>query len=105
MKRLDRLAAVAAIATALGYAGAANAGTDWNVGDTVTFDRVLLLSNEGDVKVGTPHVGGASVTAEVLGPVKGKKEVVFRFKRRKNVRVKRGHRQGYTQVRITQIDS
>ena len=78
---------------------------DWKPGDQVTFDQVLVVSNEGDVRVGTPVVDGASVTAEVLGPIKGKKEVVFRFKRRKNVRVKRGHRQGYTQVRITQIDA
>ena len=75
----------------------------WNEGDTVTFDQVLLTSNEGDVRVGTPSVDGASVTAEVVGHVKGKKEVVFRFKRRKNVRVKNGHRQGYTRVKITQI--
>ena len=83
---------------------ACDLNTDWNVGDTVTFDQVLILSNEGDVKVGSPHVDGASVTGEVLGPTKGKKEVVFRFKRRKNVRVKRGHRQGYTEVKITGID-
>jgi large subunit ribosomal protein L21 len=76
----------------------------WNEGDTVTFDQVLVLSNEGDVQVGTPTVAGASVTAEVLGTEKGKKEVVFRFKRRKNVRVKRGHRQSYTRVRITKIE-
>ena len=83
---------------------ACDLNTDWNVGDTVTFDRVLVLSNEGDVKVGTPTVEGASVTGEVLGLAKGPKEVVFRFKRRKNVRVKKGHRQGYTEVKITGID-
>ncbi len=83
---------------------ACDQNTDWQVGETVTFDKVLVLSNEGDVRVGTPTVDGASVTAEVLGPIKGKKEVVFRFKRRKNVRVKNGHRQGYTQVKITGIN-
>ena len=77
---------------------------DWQVGDTVTFDRVLIVSNEGDVKVGSPTVDGASVTGTVRGPIKGKKEVVFRFKRRKNVRVKTGHRQGYTEVEITGIE-
>ncbi|HED65986.1 MAG TPA: 50S ribosomal protein L21 [Planctomycetes bacterium] len=82
---------------------ACDTNAEWNVGDTITFDRVLVLTNEGDVQVGTPHVEGASVKARVLGPVKGKKEVVFRFKRRKNVRVKRGHRQAYTQVEITEI--
>jgi large subunit ribosomal protein L21 len=83
---------------------ACDLNTDWNVGETVTFDRVLLLSNEGEVRVGAPHVEGASVTGEVLGLAKGKKEVVFRFKRRNNVRVKTGHRMGYTEVKITSID-
>ena len=78
---------------------------DWNEGDSITFDQVLVLSNEGDVRVGTPHIDGATVTGEVVGTTKGPKEVVFRFKRRKNVRVKNGHRQRYTQVRITQIDA
>ena len=76
----------------------------WTQGDTVTFDQVLLTSNEGDVRVGAPAVDGVSVTAEVVGHVKGKKEVVFRFKRRKNVRVKNGHRQNHTRVRITGIE-
>ncbi len=78
--------------------------SELSTGDQVTFDQVLLVSNEGNVRVGKPTVEGASVTAQVLGHVKGKKEVVFRFKRRKNVRVKRGHRQGYTRVKITAID-
>jgi len=77
----------------------------WKVGDSVTFDRVLAVSNEGAVQVGTPTIEGATVTGEVLGTQKGPKEVVFRFKRRKNVRVKNGHRQRYTQVRITKIDA
>ena len=74
-------------------------------GSKLVFDRVLLVSNEGEVKVGRPTVEGATVTGEVLGDTKGKKLVVFRFKRRKNVRVKRGHRQRYTRVRITAISS
>lgn len=74
-------------------------------GKSLTFDRVLLLSNEGDVKVGAPTVEGASVTGEVLGSFRGKKEVVFRFKRRKNVRVKNGHRQDYVRVKITGINA
>ena len=73
-------------------------------GDTVTFDSVLLLGDEGETKVGTPLIEGARVTGEVLGESKGPKLVVFRFKRRKNVRVKKGHRQKYTNVRITVID-
>ena len=61
--------------------------SDAQPGDTVTFDEVLLVSDEGKVQVGTPTVKGASVKAEVLGDRKGPKLVVFRFKRRKNVRV------------------
>ncbi len=77
---------------------------DWNEGDEVTFDQVLLISNEGEVQLGTPALEGASVTGEVLGHVKGKKEVIFRFKRRKNVRVKQGHRQKYARVAIETIE-
>ena len=73
------------------------------VGDTITFDEVLLVGNEGKIQVGKPLLKGAKVTAEVLGEVKGDKLVAFRFKRRKGVRRKRGHRQKYTQVRITGI--
>ena len=78
-------------------------GPDLSAGQSVTFDRVHLVSNEGDVKIGKPFVDGASVTAEVLGDTKGKKVVVFHFKRRKNIRVKQGHRQGYTRVKIQGI--
>lgn len=74
-------------------------------GDTVTFDQVLLVGDEGTARVGAPTVDGARVTAEVLGHFRGDKVTVFRFKRRKNVRVKNGHRQGYTRVRITAIDA
>lgn len=76
---------------------------DAQPGDTLTFDKVLLVGNEGNVQIGKPTVSGASVTAEVLGMEKGEKIIAFRFKRRKNVRVKRGHRQRYTRVRITGI--
>ncbi len=74
-------------------------------GSTITFDNVLLVSNEGNVTLGTPQVKGATVTAEVIALTKGPKLVVFRFKRRKNVRVKRGHRQAYVAVRITSINA
>ena len=79
--------------------------SDLEPGSTLTFDEVLLVGDEGEVRVGRPTVEGASVTAEVLGEAKGKKLVAFRFKRRKNVRVKRGHRQRYTRVRITEISA
>lgn len=77
---------------------------DAQPGDQITFDEVLLVGNEGNVQVGKPNVSGASVVAEVLGMAKGEKLIAFRFKRRKNVRVKRGHRQKYTRVRISSIN-
>jgi len=73
-------------------------------GQKITFSEVLLVGNEGSVKIGKPTVAGASVSAEVLGLEKGPKLIAFRFKRRKNVRVKRGHRQKYTEVKITKIN-
>lgn len=74
-------------------------------GDKITFDEVLLVGDEGNCRVGKPTVDGASVTAEVLEHAKGKKLIAFRFKRRKNVRVKQGHRQKYTRVRIEAINA
>lgn len=68
--------------------------------DTLTFDRVLLFANNGDVSIGTPTVKGAQITAKVLGHVKGDKVLVFKKKRRKRYKVKRGHRQQYTQIQV-----
>lgn len=73
-------------------------------GDTVTFDEVLLGSNEGDIKLGAPLVGGAAVHAEVVAHGRGEKIIVFKHKRRKNYRRKAGHRQKYTEVRISEIN-
>lgn len=68
------------------------------------FERVLLVSGEGDVKVGTPLVAGAKVLAEVLdAEAKGPKVYSFKMRRRKGYRRKTGHRQGYIRVRIRQI--
>lgn len=74
-----------------------------NIGDTVTFDRVLLVANDKDVKIGNPVVKGASVKAKILGHVKDETVIVFKKKRRKGYRLRRGHRQQYTQIEITQI--
>lgn len=73
------------------------------IDETVTFDRVLLVSNDGDVQVGAPVVEGASVSARVLQHVKADKVLVFKKKRRKGYRVKNGHRQQYTQVQIDSV--
>ena len=72
-------------------------------GSTITFDEVLLTSDGDTIAAGTPLLKGASVTAEVIGQVKGEKIYVFRFKRRKNVRRKTGHRAKFTDVRITGV--
>jgi large subunit ribosomal protein L21 len=73
------------------------------VGDTVTFDEVLVAATDDGVNVGAPVVEGASVLAEVVSHGKGKKIIIFKWKRRKNYRKKQGHRQKYTEVRIGEI--
>ncbi|MCP3916935.1 MAG: 50S ribosomal protein L21 [bacterium] len=78
---------------------------DAQPGTEITFDDVLLVGGEGGAKIGKPFVAGAKVTGEVIGTARGKKLVIFRFKRRKNIRRKAGHRQSYTRVRITGIDA
>jgi len=72
-------------------------------GTTVTFDEVLLTSDGQSVQTGAPTVKGAKVIAEVLGEVKGEKLYVFKFKRRKGYRRKTGHRQKFTDVRVTDL--
>jgi len=72
-------------------------------GTKLTFDEVLLSADGDSVKTGTPLVKGAKVEAEVLGLAKGDKIYVFKFKRRKGYRRKTGHRQKYTEVRITGV--
>jgi large subunit ribosomal protein L21 len=72
-------------------------------GSKLVFDEVLLTSDGDKIKAGTPTIKGATVTAEVIGEMKGEKIYVFRFKRRKNVRRKTGHRTKFTDVRITGV--
>ncbi len=73
------------------------------VGANVRFDKVLLVGGDDNVKVGHPHVSGATVEATVVENGKGEKVIVFKKKKRKGYRVTRGHRQGYTKVEITNI--
>lgn len=77
---------------------------DAKPGDTLTLDRVLLVSGEEGVKIGKPTVAGASVSAEVLRQELGEKIYVQKMRRRKNYRRKTGHRQMYTRVRIGAIN-
>ncbi len=72
-------------------------------GAQVEFENVLLIDNEGSIKVGTPTVSGAKVTAKVLAHVKADKVIIFKKKRRKTFERKRGHRQSMTQIQIEAI--
>lgn len=78
---------------------------DAEIGDTLSFDRVLLVGNDDNVTVGTPVVNGAEVKAEVLDHVRGDKLVVFKKKRRKGYRVKNGHRQPYSRIEIKSVSA
>ncbi len=73
------------------------------VGDPIEFDKVLCLIKDDDVLLGTPTLSGAIVKAQIIRQGRGKKILVFKFKRRKNFRKKIGHRQSFTEVKITEI--
>lgn len=72
-------------------------------GSKVSFDQVHLTDSNGKVVIGAPYLKGASVSATVLGRQKGDKVVVFKKKRRKGYRVKNGHRQAFSKIRIESI--
>lgn len=74
------------------------------VDSAISFD-VLMVENEGDVKVGTPIVAGAKVEGKVLAQVKGEKIIIYKYKSKKNYHRKAGHRQPYTKVEITAINA
>jgi large subunit ribosomal protein L21 len=76
---------------------------DAEVGTELTFNKILLADNEGSIKIGTPSLANASVSAKVLDHVKGDKVIIFKKKRRKGYKVKKGHRQRFTKVRIDSI--
>lgn len=73
-----------------------------NVGDSITFDEVLLLGGD-TIKLGKPTLTGAKVVAKITGQELDKKVIIFKFRRRKNYRRKTGHRQPYTALQITGI--
>ena len=73
-------------------------------GQTVTFDKILAIGGGDDLKVGLPLVDGATVTADVVEQSRHRKVIVFKKKRRKGYQKKRGHRQHYTRVKITEIN-
>lgn len=72
-------------------------------GAVLEFDKVLLIDNDGDVKLGEPSIEGSKVVCEVLDHMKGERVIVFKKKRRKGYRKRNGHRQCFTQVLIKEI--
>lgn len=72
-------------------------------GETVEFDRVLMVGGDGDVRIGRPLLEGSKVTAEVITQGRHKKVKIVKFNRRKHYRNETGHRQWYTEVKITGI--
>ena len=74
-------------------------------GDSVTFDRVLLIGNGDDVKIGAPVVDGAKVVAEVIAQGRHDKIRIIKFRRRKHHMKRQGHRQWYTEIKITGIQA
>ena len=76
---------------------------DAATGDTVDFDKVLMVGEGESAKIGTPYVEGGKVTAEILNHGRGDKVKIIKFNRRKHHRKQAGHRQWYTEVKITGI--
>lgn len=76
---------------------------DVPAGEKIKFDNVLAVGGDGDTKLGSPLVKGASVAAEVIGPEKGEKLIIQKLRRRKNMRRKTGERHIYTRVRVGKI--
>jgi large subunit ribosomal protein L21 len=72
-------------------------------GTEMNFDKVLLVDNEGKVTIGNPTLENAKVTATVIGHVQGDKVIIFKKRRRKGYRLKRGHRQQFTRIQIGEI--
>ena len=75
-----------------------------NAGDVINFDKVLLVSGDGNTKVGKPFVEGVTVTGNVLAQGKAKKIIVFKYKAKKDYRKKQGHRQPFTKIEIGKIN-
>jgi large subunit ribosomal protein L21 len=76
---------------------------DSEPGQAVEFTKVLFINNGKDIKVGAPYVAKSSVKGELISEIKGEKVISFKYKRRKGIRRKVGHRQKYHKVKITEI--
>ena len=77
---------------------------DVEVGKTVEFDEVLLVADGENIRLGTPHVAGAKVVAEVVDQGRDKKILVYKYRRRKAWHRKQGHRQPFTALKVTEIN-
>ena len=77
---------------------------DGTVGDSVTLDDILLVSDGDNITVGQPTVAGATVTAKITGQYRGNKIRVFRYRPKKRIRVHKGHRQYVTRLEVQSID-
>ncbi len=76
---------------------------DKKEGEKVEFDKVLLKEDNGKVVLGTPYIEGTKVVGKSLGEKRGEKKVIFKYKPKKRYKVKRGHKQTYTEVEIEKI--
>ena len=76
---------------------------DGKAGDDVIFGKVLLIAGEGEPTIGAPNIDGAKVTAKIVDQFRTKKIIIQKFRRRKNMRRRRGHRQPYTTVQIVGV--
>jgi large subunit ribosomal protein L21 len=74
------------------------------VGSSITLDDVLMVGEDGDVKIGEPTVDGARVTGTITAQARSPKLIIFKMKRRKGYRRKQGHRQDYTEIRVDRIE-
>lgn len=77
---------------------------DVEEGNEYKFDKVMLISKDGDLKIGKPYLEGAGVDSTVVKHDKGKKIIVYKYKPKKDYKKKQGHRQPYTQVKIEKIE-
>lgn len=71
----------------------------------VSFDKVLLISDDSGTKIGTPYIDNAIVSANILEQIKDEKKIIFKFKRKTGYKAKTGHRQKLTRVRVTKISA
>jgi large subunit ribosomal protein L21 len=78
---------------------------DGDVGSTITLEDVLLVANGDNIQVGQPTVAGATVVAKITGQYRGNKIIVFRYRPKKRIRVRKGHRQYLTRLQIESINA